>query len=86
MTSYSPDQTDARLRPGRDTDAASAAMQLAAIRRVPPADRLRDALELSELIRGIALQKLAARHPGLSPRELTERFLAEGVGRMVADE
>ncbi len=62
--------------PANDTAAEAFDLQLAAIRRRAPADRLRDAMELSELMRRVALQGLAARYPDLSEQELIARFAA----------
>jgi hypothetical protein len=59
----------------RDTVAAAEAVRLAAIRRMPPADRLRQALALSESVRALALGRLRAAHPGRTDLELVELLL-----------
>lgn len=74
-----PDAAPRRLT--TDTAADAAAVQLAAIRRMLPAARLRDALAFSELMRDLQLTALAALHVDLSHRELAERFLFDASPR-----
>lgn len=59
----------------RDTTPEAQRLQLAAQRRMPPAARLRQALELSETMRALALARLRPLHPGLSDLELVEQLL-----------
>ena len=59
----------------RDTTPEARSIQLDALRRMPPAARLRQALELSEAMRALALARLRLLHPGLSELELLERLL-----------
>lgn len=53
-----------------DTSPEAEAVQLAAIRARSPEARLRDALELSELVHAAAMARLRARHPEKSMVEL----------------
>ncbi|WP_298270182.1 hypothetical protein [Gemmatimonas sp.] len=53
-----------------DTSLEAEAVQLAAIRARSPEARLRDALELSELVHAAALSRLKARYPDRSMVEL----------------
>ena len=53
-----------------DTSADAEAVRLAAIRARSPEDRLRDALELSELVHAAVMARLRARHPDKSVVEL----------------
>lgn len=64
-------------RTPRDTARAAEAEQTAALRRQQPADRLRQALQLSESTRAIALTTLRRRHPERTVRELVELLLGE---------
>jgi len=59
----------------RDTSPAADAVRLAAIRRIEPAERLRQAFALSESVRALALARLRAVHPGRTDLELVELFL-----------
>ena len=59
----------------RDTTAAAEAIRVAAIRRMAPAERLRQALVLSESVRTVALARLRVLHPGRSDLELVEILL-----------
>ena len=59
----------------RDTSPEAQSIQLAAQRLMPPAARLRQALELSETMRALALARLRPLHPGLSELERVERLL-----------
>jgi hypothetical protein len=54
----------------RDTSPEAEAVQLAAIRARAPEARLRDALELSELVHAAAMARLKARYPDRSVVEL----------------
>jgi hypothetical protein len=56
----------------RDTPAFAEQVRLAAIRRMPPDARLRQALELSEWVRNIALEAQRRRHPDRTDLELVE--------------
>jgi hypothetical protein len=56
----------------RDTTPAADEIRLAAIRRMPPAERLRQAFALSESVRNVALARLRSLHPGCSDLELVE--------------
>jgi hypothetical protein len=53
-----------------DTSPEAEAVQLAAIRARSPEARLRDALELSELVHASVMARLKARHPDRSMVEL----------------
>lgn len=53
-----------------DTSVGAEAVQLAAIRARSPEARLRDALELSELVPAAAMARLRARYPERSVVEL----------------
>ena len=59
----------------RDTTREAEAVMLAAIRRRPPLDRMREALALSDSVRALALAELRRRHPGDSTLRLVERML-----------
>jgi hypothetical protein len=59
----------------RDTSPAAEAVRLAAIRRMEPAERLRQAFALSESVRALALARLRAAHPGRTDLELVELLL-----------
>lgn len=56
----------------RDTIAHAESVQAAALRRMHPVERIRQALEFSEWVRGMALAQLRRDHPGLSDLELVE--------------
>jgi hypothetical protein len=56
----------------RDTLPAAEQARLDAIRRVPPARRLAQALDWSESIRALELSRLRTLHPGRSDLELIE--------------
>lgn len=60
----------------RDTTPAAEQVRRAAIRQLDPLDRLRQAFELSEAMRALALAGLRAAHPDCSERELVEQLLA----------
>jgi hypothetical protein len=59
----------------RDTTPAAEQVRLAAIRRMAPAERLRQVFALSESIRGVALARLRAAHPDRTDLELVEMML-----------
>jgi hypothetical protein len=59
----------------RDTTPEAEQVRLAAIRRMEPALRVRQALMLSESVRRLALSRLAEAHPGHSEIELVELLL-----------
>lgn len=64
----------------RDTSRAAEAVRIAALRRRRPADRLREALQLSDTTRALALTSLRRRHPERSDRQLVELLLGEAPG------
>lgn len=66
----------------RDTTMAAEQVRLAAVRRLAPAERLRQMFELSESARRLALSGLRARHPDRTDVELVEILLGE---RLVPD-
>ena len=59
----------------RDTHLDAEYVRLMAVRRMEPAARLRQAFELSEWARSLALAQLKERHPGCSEFELVEMLL-----------
>jgi hypothetical protein len=61
----------------RDTTPDALAVQLAAIRAMPPEERLRQALEASDLARRLLLDGMRRRFPGESDLELMERALGQ---------
>ncbi len=61
--------------PLRDTTPAAEQVRVEAIRRTDPSRRLREALDLSETTRAVALSRLRAIHPGRSDLELVELML-----------
>ena len=63
----------------RDTTREADAIARAAIRRRAPLERMRDALELSEALRAVALANLRRRHPTDSPIALVERLTGESL-------
>jgi len=62
-----------------DTSPEAAAVARAAVRRRPPVQRMRDALELSEALRALALSRLRSLHPDDSPIALVERLTGESL-------
>jgi len=58
----------------RDTSAAAERVRLAAIRAMTPAQRLRQALDLSETTRQLAIVGLRQRYPDLTVVELVELY------------
>lgn len=63
----------------RDTSPDAERLRLAAIRLMEPARRLREALELSETARELALVRLRAIHPGRTDLELVELMLGRAL-------
>ena len=63
-----------------DTDRETWARYNAVLDRMDGPARVRAALELSQTVREIRLAGLRARHPDLSPRQLTARLVAEDYG------
>jgi len=68
----------------RDTTRAAEAVRIAALRRRRPADRLREALQLSDTTRALALASLRRRHPQRSDRQLVELLLGGPPGSRTA--
>jgi len=64
-----------------DTRLEAEAVQLAAIRARSPEARLREALELSELVHAAAMARLRARYPDRSVVELALMSTSVPVGR-----
>jgi hypothetical protein len=62
-----------------DTSSEAAAVVRAAVQRRSPVQRMRDALELSESLRALALARLRSRHPAESPIALVERLTGESL-------
>ncbi len=62
-----------------DTSPEAAAVARAAVQRRPPAQRMRDALELSEMLRALAFVRLRKQHPDDSPIALVERLTGESL-------
>jgi len=62
------------MEPVSDTRAEAARVQLAAIRARSPEARLRDAIELSEMVHGAAIAKLRARFPESTMLELVVKL------------
>lgn len=58
-----------------DTTLAAEEVRLAAVRRLEPAERLRQAFELSEAVRRLALAGLRERHPERTDVELIEMLV-----------
>ncbi len=58
----------------QDTSAEALQVQLVAIRRMRPVERLERAFELSEAMRELALVGLRTRYPGRSEAALIERL------------
>ena len=67
-----------------DTSPEAAAVVREAIRRIPPAERMRQVLELSEQMRTLSLTTLRRRHPTLSTMQLVELLSGETLGRSAA--
>lgn len=59
----------------RDTTATAQQIQLAAIRAMPPAERLAQALTLSESNRRLLVAALRVRHPSCTDLQLVELSL-----------
>lgn len=68
-----------------DTRPEAAAVLRETILRTAPAERMRQALELSETVRALSLSGLRLRHPGFSTLQLVELLygkpLMTGVSR-----
>ena len=60
-----------------DTTPDAEQVRLEAIRRMGPAQRLAQALELSEFVRGLALTRLRELYPQRTDLELVELMLGE---------
>ena len=58
----------------RDTSAAAELVRFIAIRAMTPAERLRQAFDLSETARQLAIVGLRQRYPDLSDVELVELY------------
>jgi hypothetical protein len=65
-----------------DTSPEAAAIARRAVRRRLPAQRMRDALELSETLRALALSRLRKLHPDDPPIALVERLMGEPLQAM----
>lgn len=59
----------------RDTTPAAEQVRLLAVRRMEPAERLRQVFDLSESVRRLALSGLRKRHPDRADIELIEIWL-----------
>jgi len=59
----------------RDTTRAAEQIRLDAIRHVAPVQRLRQALELSESVRALALSRLRELNPDRTEMELVEMLI-----------
>jgi hypothetical protein len=62
-----------------DTTLAAEAVRLAALRRMDPAERLRQAFDLSEWARALALARLRQVYPDQTELELVERVLGRSL-------
>ena len=62
-----------------DASSEAVAVARAAVRRRAPVQRMRDALELSEALRALALSRLRSLHPDDSPIALVERLTGESL-------
>jgi hypothetical protein len=62
-----------------DTTLAAEEVRLAAVRRLEPAERFRQAFEWSEAVRRLALAGLRARHPERTNVELIEMLVGSGL-------
>lgn len=58
----------------RDTSQDAERVRLAAIRAMSPAERLRQAIDLSEVARRLAVAGLRARYPGRSDVEIAAMY------------
>ncbi len=68
----------------RDTDEEARRAQVAAIRRLSGAERMRIAAEMSEDARRISIERELSRHPHLTVSEAREIVLRRAWGREVA--
>ena len=59
----------------RDTSQAASDIQLLILKRMSGIERLRIALDLSELARNLAFARIETEHPGLSKQLLVRHFL-----------
>ena len=59
-----------------DTSPKAAAVQLQLYRAAGPARRVQIAVELSDVVRELALEGIHRRHPEYSEREVAQAFLA----------
>jgi hypothetical protein len=66
-----------------DTPSEAAAIARAAVRRRAPAQRMLDALELSEALRSLAASRMRHLHPHYTPIALVERLTGESLGLAV---
>jgi hypothetical protein len=64
----------------RDTSPEAEAIALDAIRRRPPVERMREALELSETLRALALERWRRAYPADTVIQLVERMTGESLG------
>lgn len=62
-----------------DTSPEAAKIACSALRRRHPAQRMRDALELSQTLRALALSRLSRLHPGDAPIALVARLTGESL-------
>ena len=62
-----------------DTSPDAESVRIAAVRRVTPIDRLRQALDLSDVMRRLAIARLRQTHPDHSDRQLAS-LLRQGDG------
>ena len=60
-----------------DTRPEAAAVVRSAIQQTPPAERIRQMLDMSEKVRALSLVGLRARYPELSTLQLVERLLGQ---------
>lgn len=58
-----------------DTSPAASDLQTKIIRNMTASERLKSALELSDLTRKLAFARLELEHPGISKEELVRKFL-----------
>jgi hypothetical protein len=63
----------------RDTTDEAERVRMAAVRRMSGAERLRQALDVSEVARLLAFAGLRMRYPGRSDRELAELYLGRSM-------
>ena len=68
------------MNPGSDTTADATRIRLAAVRARAPERRLRDALELSEVVQRAAMARLRIRYPESSTADLIRRLHERSFG------